>query len=735
MLRRITTVFICLIMVGGLFFVSAEKPDTTVSDTAEIAMPDVADGYSLITQDGKLILFADKNTGDFAVYDTEAKQLWYSGQREVLDNENPISQLNFGRVKTDLVSMLSLNYVQISTIASTAVPLYQNSYAYCVSEGNVEFQEIENGYRADYYFADIDITVPVNVILKDGCLLVGIIGKEIKKSDDYRLVSISLLPGFMAGDDRNDGYLFVPSGSGALVPFASGRGEIATYSEMVYGDDIAIEQEEYEGEKQKISVPVYGIKRSNSAITAIITEGDSSARISAEADSLSSSFTRVYSEYITSIIDSTTLFESNFENQRIIYGAEDRDKYSNYSVKYTFLSGQSANYSGMAEVYRKYINLTSKAQKPELRLTLYGGAERKASFLGIPYKKKVALTSFEQTEEIISRLKEQNTDVSIRYIGWNNNGIDNKKVSSKVKPMSVLGGKKGFESLHKSAEKAGVSLWFDTDIMFLQKSGNGFSVFSDVCKSIFNTRTPIYDYMRSVYVPVNNRDPHYLLTPDNVQKSAFKFLKSYKYNGGISFSDLSNSLYSDFKGKKERDDCIEYIQSVYEKVPEKNSIAVATPNAYVFKYADTVYDIPVSNDGNLLFSQSVPFLQMVLHGIVSYGATPNSSLLDCIEYGADPSFYSIYADASDLMETDYNWLYGTTYNNLEKDAVDMFNEYKKVYADLYDCMIVGHSSENGISKTVFDNGTVIYVNRNETDAVVDGHKISAGGYCEAGGAG
>lgn len=727
MIKRISALILSCFMFFSVLCVSAEKTENVASKT-----PNVPEGYSLLEENGGLKLFADMKTGDFAIFDDAVKRMWYSGQYEVLDAENPISKLNFGRVKTDLVSMIALNYVQVSTIAGTAVPLYQNSYAYCVADGNVKVEKITGGYKAEYYFSDLEITVPVEVVLKDGKLCVTIIGDGIKVGDTYRITSIALLPGFLAGDERHSGYLFVPSGSGALVPFATGKGEISTYSEMVYGDDVAIEQEEYDGEKQKISVPVYGIKSGNSAVTAIIKSGDSSAKINAESDSLSSSFTRVYSEYVTSIIDQTTLFESNYENQRIIYGAEERKSFIDYSVEYIFLRDDEADYSGMAKVYRDYLKLEKKGAKPSLRLTLYGAAKRKASFLGIPYNKTVSLTSFDDTKQIIKELNESDVLVSLRYVGWNNNGIDNKKVSSKFAPVGVLGGKSGLKKLNAFIDKANANVWYDVDMMLLQKSGNGFSVFSDVCKSIFNTRTPIYDYMRSVYVPVNNRDPHYLLTSSNVRKAAEKFLKKYN-SKGISLGDIGNSLYSDFKGGRERIDCIDDFTAILKNAKKENSVALKSPNAYTFSYVDTIYDISMNNDGNLLFSQSVPFLQMVLHGYVPYGATSDCDLLDCIEYGADPSFYGIYEDAKELMETDYNWLYGSSFNTWKDDAVKIFEEYNKVYSSLSDSVITEHVAENGVSETVFESGVVIYVNRNKTAFEINGITVPANGYKVMGG--
>ena len=729
--RIFALLFSAIVFCSCALAVNAEEVEKKI-DSVKVSAPK---GYESIAENDSSILYANMSTGDFAIFDRASKHLWYSGQWDVLDDNSPVSELNSGRIKTDLVSVIAINYVQISTIANTAVPSYQNSYAYSVVHDNAKVKKINNGIRTDYYFEDIDATVPVEVVLSNNGFYARIIGDELKIGKEYRIISIDLLPGFMACDGRYNGYLFVPSGCGGLIPFKSGKGDLAFYSETVYGDDAAIEVEEYSGESQNILVPVYGIKCDNSAVAAIITKGDTSASVRAGADSSSTSFTYVYSEYTTSIVDSTTLFESNYENQRIIYGAEDRKTFEDYKVDYIFLSGDNANYSGMAKAYRDYLNLKGKAGKPSLSLNLYGAATKKASFLGIPYTKTIALTSFKDAQKIISDLNKSGVNVSLKYIGWNDHGIENKKIPSVYSPVRVLGGKKGFSKLYNSLKGSENNFYFDLDFTTIRKSGRGYSTFSDVCKSIFNTRTPIYKYMRSVNVPVNSENPSYLLKSADVKKATQKFLSKYKFDGGISLDKIGEEIYSDFSKKgSTRADAKNTFVDVFKSVSEKHSLSVNKGNAYSYSYIDRIFELPTSNDGNLLFSESVPFVQMVLHGSVSYSTQIGNSLLDCLEFGADPSFAGISEKDSSLIETSFNWLYGTTYDVWKENAKKVFKDYNDVYKELYNCQIINHISDNGISVTEYSNGTKIYVNRRDEEALFEGVTVPAKGYKVIGGA-
>lgn len=696
----------------------------------------VQTGYQAVAENDAFVLYADPKTGDFVLEDTAAGRLWTSGQWDVLNQDSPAYDLNVGRIKTDLVSMLAVEFVQVSTIASTAVPTNQNSYAYSVVKGGVTVETVENGYRAYYTFADIEVTVPVEVLLTDGGISARIIGDEIRMGEKYWITSIQLLPGFMAADDRyDDGYLFVPSGSGALIDLNAGRGGLTSYSEMVYGDDAALEVEESTGPTRDILVPVYGLKAGDGGITAIITQGDETANINAESNSADTSFSRVYAEYVTAIVDDTTLFESNFENKRVIHGIEQRESFSDFQVEFNVMRG-GAGYDEMARIYREHLiggGLEKKAGAPELFVTLYGAATRKASFLGIPYTKTFALTSFSDAQDILSDLNASGAAVSLQYVGWNNGGVENKKVASKFAPVGVLGGKSGYKALDAFLDGSANTAYFDLDPITIRKSGGGFSALSDVVKTIFNVRTPQYKYMRSVYVPVNNENPWYLLNSAKALAAVEKFVKSDSYGNGVSLYGPGEMLYSDFgKNPISRAETVENYHAMFAALGERPAV-VNSGNAYTYPYADKIYALPTSSDGNVLFSRSVPFVQIVLHGYLSYGAESGDDLLDCIAFGAAPAFGGIAIDDSQLMETSFNWLYGSSYANWAQQAKDSFAAYNEVYASLYDQAIVSYEETDGFSKTVFENGTAVLVNRSEQPVTANGVEVPARDYRVIGG--
>lgn len=132
MLKRIAAAMTALLL-GATLLVSAEEEPAA----AGTAAADNGTGYQTVAENDRFVLSADLQTGDFTLKVNASGYIWSSGQWEVLNEESDAYANTTGRTRTDLVSLIGINYVQNSTIASTAVPSYQNSYAYCVKRDGV----------------------------------------------------------------------------------------------------------------------------------------------------------------------------------------------------------------------------------------------------------------------------------------------------------------------------------------------------------------------------------------------------------------------------------------------------------------------------------------------------------------------------------------------------------------------------------------------------------------------
>jgi len=96
-----------------------------------------------------------------------------------------------------------------------------------------------------------------------------------------------------------------------------------------------------------------------------------------------------------------------------------------------------------------------------------------------------------------------------------------------------------------------------------------------------------------------------------------------------------------------------------------------TGNFRVIKNVSFISHLPTSASQSRSAYASVPFLQLVLHGIVGYSGEPlnfsenaKTSFLRCVEYGASPA---------------YEWTYSDTYadkkNKSDEDSTDTVGVY------------------------------------------------------------
>ena len=97
------------------------------------------------------------------------------------------------------------------------------------------------------------------------------------------ILSVSVLPFFCSAENPKENYLFVPSGSGALMMTDDSERNTRRYSEPVYGLDAAAMPMFQNTAQNAVRLPVYGARNGNDAMMAVITSGAETATIDAVA--------------------------------------------------------------------------------------------------------------------------------------------------------------------------------------------------------------------------------------------------------------------------------------------------------------------------------------------------------------------------------------------------------------------------------------------------------------------
>lgn len=711
--------------------------------------------YEPVAESGQLTMYADMEKGWFAVRNNASGCWWYSHPNDVLTDTTTT-----GSLRQELRSDLVVGYMFSEQSASGAVN-YANSQTGPVRDKTVSVTRIPNGIQVVYDFMAIGIRVPVTYTLEAGAsgeeaelkasvLCGGILEgsafldakraegaseEELSSVQTGLLLNLWLLPSFGAQACLQDaqadtasvpeGYAFVPDGSGALITFDQSPAIESAYSKMVYGEDAALEKQTVSTVEQNILLPVFGVVRDQDAMVGIITRGEGAASIAAYKANPDCHYTGVSSRVHFRLLAGTTLYKNQSNSREVTQASDTLGFVDSYEITYRFLSGDKADYSGMAEAYRQYLldteQMAERTQTPAVVLDILGAADVTANFLGFSYAKTTALTSFEQAAAMVEELNAGGVDhVAVRYLGWNG-GLMNRKVVTSARPLSILGGEKAFQTLKERLEAAGNPFYPDVDFLRFTKNGSGYKASRDAIQTVFGLTAGQNEYLRSTYEPSSAIAPYYLLTPGRLQEAVSAFLPSYGELGasGISLSTMSYLYYSDLGDQHPF-----YragLQDVYKALLQDMAgydVAAQSANAYMLAAAQRVIDVPVDSSDEDIFACSVPFYQIVTHGYVATSTPAMNTAYDqqlaflkTVETGSELYYTVMDADPTVLQTTRHNGYYNAGYSAWKDVIMQQYASYAPLLESIYDQPITEHLRlSEDVYRTVYGNGIAVTVN-------------------------
>lgn len=595
-------------------------------------------------------------------------------------------------------------------------------------------------------------TIPLEYRLIGDKLQVSIPAGHIKETGKGRIEKVDLLSFFGAAGMDEEGYILVPNGSGSLIYFNNGK-KTERYMQYVYGVDETSQSYTVVEDTVNAMIPVFGIKRENSAVFAEITEGDTLAAIVADISGNINSYNYVYPSFLMRGSEKVSLFGATGVSADL--PTLEKDIYDvNYTVTYSFLEKEDASYSGMANYYRNDLIergiLSVEGEKQDsipFYLDVVGGVKLQKSFLGVPYMGVHPMTTFEESERIIDAFMEKEvSNLRVNYLGWFNGGYYH-DAPTKVKVEKALGGKKGLEELNRKLEKAGSKLYGDVAFQKISFEADN-----------YNWRMESSQYYSGYVVSLGRVNPatlrqtggmgyretnYNMISPKFLVRHVDKFrAKIEKMDiSGISLRDLGNIVASD----KRRSNIInrqEAKQVILEQLNilanTKDYMMVNGGNAYSWAYATDIEDVPANHNPFYIVDEEVPFYEMVIHGCIDYaGSAINLSdsydkqdvILRLIEFGLSPRFTLSYKESSDIKYSGLNSLYSSQYEIWLEDAADIYHKVNEVLKHTTNSTIIEHKIiEPGVKRITYDNGAVIYVNANDTDVIADDVAVPARGY-------
>ncbi len=619
--------------------------------------------------------------------------------------------------------------------------------------------------------------IPLDYVLTENGLTATIPNDEISfDKSEFAINDITLLQYFGSASRQEQGYMFVPDGSGAIVNFNNGKTNInGAVKLQLYGLDDGLARLRQPFKNQTASLPVFGIKKASSALFAIIESGNANATIIADIAGKNKNIidrNRCYSQF--RLYEYDELQFSNASKAALIYQNEMNS--ADISISYTVLANEKANYSGMAEYYRDYlIDKGALTQKKftdiPFNIELVGAYNHDTAFLGVGYTEMKAITTFEQCGELIKKLSEAGVkNISVNYKAWANNGLRN-SVYNKVKVLKELGGKKGLASLQALADELGVNLYFETELMYVYKDTafDGYSSLNDASRMV--TRDIAYHYQ---YDPISKKayeqavaanmfasstaygksNTATIVSPsaiynvrkaENASGNANKVLEDLVEYGikGVSLGSMSQHLSGNYKVNDfwDRDEVSKVYAEVAKLYSEELNVMGKGVNSYILPYVDSIFEISNTSSNFNLADASVPFYQMVIHGSIEYSGEPINLngdptlvYLQAIEAGSGLYYRWCYENNDKVKDLVFEGMYSLSYVSWLDDAIEMYKKYNDLLKDTSSALIASHEilSEN-VNKVTYSNGVVVYVNYGETDYIAeDGTVVKAEDFAKGG---
>lgn len=600
----------------------------------------------------------------------------------------------------------------------------------------------EAGYTAEDYELDSALaakgskstrarfTLTVEYTLEDGALQVRVPVDSIRCPSEFHVNMVSVLPVFGAAGMEETGYMLVPDGSGGLINLNNGKISAPAYTGVLYSPDYSKNESDAPALALYAGLPVFGMKRGDTALLAVIEGAAASARIRADVSGKQNAYNTIYPQF--TVLDNALSDMGSMAGDVSLRVYQPAPISQDIQVRYQFLHGEDGNYSGMARAYRSYLQKKEGLAKAKAAATLpmlvdlVGSMEIPTNVAGVPVDKQTPLTTFSEAESILHGFLDAGVEnLSARYLGWYNRGLNNVNPANPA-PVSELGGKKGLNSLLSFAEKQGVSLYLGSDLLYLGEDTafDGLSVKDDTVR--FMDRGTGLVYGRNPVTMKNNREfsAHFILSPRGLPTLFSRLSGKLSKLGkgmGVSLLGMNRDVNSDFNRTDplDRGQTVDLYREVYAAAREAGyGLLMDGPNDYGFAYADAVAGVPYRSSEYRIVDESVPFVQMVLSGSVSYYAAPvnlgSDFETDCLRMAETGSgMYALLTESFDnaISAQGGDELFSTRCAVWKERLTAAYAELNAVLGEVQGLSIREHRIlAPGVRATIYESGRAVVVN-------------------------
>ena len=678
------------------------------------------EGYTLAAENEKLALYVKEEIAGIRVVNKESGYVWGA-----LENEDPENLNNTWGAFAQ--SIVSISYMDATGAAKQMGAGYKDA--------KCKFKYFDNGFVCKVDFGrKVDISLEAKVTLEEDHILFSVDDSTIVEDGYNYLASVYFVP-FLGSteEDNSDGYLFVPDGSGALLRYQNAAKYLKSYSGRVYGSDYAIDTLnelndlssnrpiEFLKDENTITMPVYGLTLGvdREAVFGRVVSGDSYAYINASPAGLTIPYNWVCASFLYRQVYSQPISK----NGAGVPVVQKNSNVVNPSLAVYFLSGEDANYSGMARLYADILTqegtLQNNLQDNQPKIALdYVAADVEEGLLLNSTKTITSLDYIADSLEVLKAAGVENIALTVK--GWQKGGLSG-YTKSEIFRTTELGGFEALAEVQKLlAEKNGSLLLYSdplrgTEIQVNSRQDVGITL----SQSTIKKTSVIKDQFLG--------DVWYLKTELGMQylQEQLEVVENHGLKMAI---DGGNLLYGEYLVNNfvSREDIKAHLMETYGEMAASEGLTLFNPNQYLLKYTSVYRDMPVSGSQDLYETDSVPFMQMVLSGnmtmvapYANHGFYSKIDLLKSIEYNVYPSYLLTEEDNVELAKTTLCDESSTRFENWQATIDASYHFVTDVLAQVEGQRMLNHQR---INETVFavtyENG-VIYVNYGATEYEAD----------------
>ncbi|MDD3123312.1 MAG: DUF5696 domain-containing protein [Candidatus Izemoplasmatales bacterium] len=588
------------------------------------------------------------------------------------------------------------------------------------------YEQVTNGFLVHMTFGESGISLSLKVYLDGSYLQVEVPNDSITEGDTYKLRSIKVYPFFGAVYGNTiPGYIFVPDGSGALIRYQDIDVLSDIYEFRYYGSDDSITNSLMN--EPILSFPVSGLIQgiNQHGFISIVEDGAPFASLVVSPAKNNLKYYYTYNEFLYRSLYQTPLSLSQAESSGGRMVIQDTINSCSIALKYQFLSGDDANYVGMASKYQEYllensfVNDTVNDDSVSKVFLEVIGSEMKRGFIT---NQKEILTDILSLSNILQELSQDIPAMKVVYKGFTSGGVTSAGLiySSLDK---ALGSRSELIQIIQTAASLNIDLYFYLDTMKIS-SESSFNMYKDIALRINQSLLMERGFTKDIYY----------VTPNRVKTAYLESIKKLISNDISMFAvgTVGNKLYSDYQDLQDtidRSNAMSIYQSMFEE--ESNPVLLYQPNLYLLKYTDAYLMMPLTSSRYRIYSDTVPFASYVLSSVMEkYASFQNFSsaskieLLKMVDYQVFPSYIVTQESAYNLQDTELMQIYSSTYSTWKESILSdyLFVSYALNYVNNAK-VILRVVVSTGVYEVTYDNSVKIIINYTNSEQLVHGVSV------------